>query len=436
MKTTNNNYFSTNVSMPMGAKLYGKCVKNLAFNQLIPDNYITKTYNVTTSPTQNICDPFVMVFDPFSPALVGHKVRVKIITDDPKFRLCWYKSYTTGFDFVTGKPFMTGSVMETATEGIYEITQSMVHEGTNHLQLYYLQCEGLSAGQHTIKIQFTDLDDMGWRDIALEQFNALYPNETYPFTARTPQTISCLEKTSVYGKNLLNDNLVFGQPSSTAFSNTTDRTFTEGTYLVGLANNNYFDKSKVEVIEVLRNKFSFIPRGGGYGIGIPKIIKPNATYSISYKFTSNGGGDFTYISFYDINGVYKRNTNVSSVKTFTTNSDEYYAVIVFRPTYNFEFTYYDIMLNEGSTVLPYESYHHQEIATPLYAIPDEDSKIVMNQLVKNGNFESTDGWSKNQCVSVANNNIMELTLSSNIGSANIGQVLSKNVKENHKYIVL
>lgn len=202
MITTKNKTFSTNLDYPIGAKIFGKCVKNLAFNQIIPDNKTTLPTSTSIVPTSNMCGSWIMVLAP----MVGHKVHAKITTTDPKLRLCWYKTSNTAYDFITGEALDTTSTESNVFEGIYEITQDMVYSD-NYLQLYYWVYAGLQTGSHTITVQLTDLTAMGWHDITLDQFHALFPQEMYSNMPITYQTISSLEKVQVKNNNVAISNL-------------------------------------------------------------------------------------------------------------------------------------------------------------------------------------------------------------------------------------
>lgn len=197
-KTTSNNNFSTNVAFPIGSKLYGKAVKEIAFNQLITNDKVFLETQTSVVPSGNMCGSFIMILNP----MVGHKVHAKITTSNSKLRLCWYKTNNTAYDFATGQALDTSSQPLNTFESVYEITQDMVHSGTGYLQLYYWIYAGMPTEQHTITVQLTDLTALGWHNMNLEQFKAIYPNETYNYQARVELSVVGLEKTALNTQEL------------------------------------------------------------------------------------------------------------------------------------------------------------------------------------------------------------------------------------------
>lgn len=162
------------------------------YNQLIPDGQINKSITINSSPSANQLDPYILIKDP---SLVGHKVYAKITTSNAKLRVGWYKSLNTGYDFATGTEITANSQVPTATEGIYEITQDMVHSGTNYLQLYFFKGAGVQTGTHNITIQLVDLTALGMQNItntvlfkATDLGKYLDAGNTLEFTGTTNKT--------------------------------------------------------------------------------------------------------------------------------------------------------------------------------------------------------------------------------------------------------
>ena len=134
--------------------------------------------------------------------------------------------------------------------------------------------------------------------------------------------------------------------------------------------------------------------GGAYGVNIDKkplsqILKPNATYTISYMATCNNISELpimsTLVGFYLFGGNnniirlamtrnWKIGESVTYTQTFTTPSDlNDYSLLVYTQGYfnengNIEygdFTFSNIQINEGSVLLDYEEYWEKEITTYL-----------------------------------------------------------------------
>jgi hypothetical protein len=100
-----------------------------------------------------------------------------------------------------------------------------------------------------------------------------------------------------------------------------------------------------------------------YGAGFVVAVTPNTTYTISFTTdtavpSSKSIATITYVNadedFLNYITIYSGTTSVA----FTTPNTAYYILITFRYASN-TITYSDIMLNEGSTALPYEPYGYK-----------------------------------------------------------------------------
>lgn len=140
------------------------------YNQLVPNSFVRLSSSTSVVPSANKMGSYITVFDP---SLVGHRVYAKIITSNPKIRVAWYKDGTNGYDFATGQVINASSDVPTANEGVYTITQDMVHGGTGFLQFYYFVYAGLTTGSHSITVQLIDLTKLEMQNIiALPIFKA------------------------------------------------------------------------------------------------------------------------------------------------------------------------------------------------------------------------------------------------------------------------
>lgn len=155
------------------------------------------------------------------------------------------------------------------------------------------------------------------------------------------------------GKNLLN---IFGRTRGEdgAWSNTTVRVFDETKYCVGLVVNNYWAANRVEVDFAGHLFVKSIALG--YGIGFPVKCKPNTSYSISWESGTKKGR--VGVGYYTGDGVWLSNIgSKQSAYTFTTPENCGWMTIVFSSdVVNETYEFYNIMLNEGDTALPYEPY--------------------------------------------------------------------------------
>ena len=87
-------------------------------------------------------------------------------------------------------------------------------------------------------------------------------------------------------------------------------------------------------------------------------VKPSTTYSISYS-TSNGINQYNISYFTNAEFPRASETSWNSNDTFTTPSNCNYIMVSFRNSNNIAITPSDIsniMLNEGSSIIPYEEY--------------------------------------------------------------------------------
>lgn len=161
-------------------------------------------------------------------------------------------------------------------------------------------------------------------------------------------------------KNILEIPTTQGYPSNTAFSNDTKRTWTTGTYIVGLVRSNYYAPNNVSSYSVTKTTVSFTTTAGGYGIAIPVKLEAGKSYTLSANRTGYFGQTFykedgTMISF-------------GSSSTFTVPADTVWTTIVLGADIGVKATFSNIQLEEGATatnfVPPYcESYKRALIAS-------------------------------------------------------------------------
>lgn len=137
-----------------------------------------------------------------------------------------------------------------------------------------------------------------------------------------------------------------------------------------------------------------------YGVGFVVAVTPNTTYTISFTTdtavpSSKSIATITYVNadedFLNYITIYGCTTSV----TFTTPNTAYYILITFRYASN-TITYSDIMLNAGSTALPYEPYGIKipilsaDTTTPVYLGEVETTRKI-KKLVLTGEENFTAG---------------------------------------------
>ena len=167
------------------------------------------------------------------------------------------------------------------------------------------------------------------------------------------------------GKNMLNLNVSSSVPSSTTFSNATPRTFTENSYVIGLAYNNYFSLLNIvkSSLSMTANTLSFTA-SSGYGVAFPFLSDVSETYVLSYDSAINGGGSnphtISSFMFYDINGNLISYNMLSGpghkIHKVTSPDNAYYGVINFSGSGTADLSFGKIQLEKGNTATPYEPY--------------------------------------------------------------------------------
>jgi hypothetical protein len=139
-------------------------------------------------------------------------------------------------------------------------------------------------------------------------------------------------------------------------------------YIVGAIANGPRTRPE-EITEFAYNNDSFtILSTSGIGIGFLVKVKPDTTYTVSYQcdVTITDERSSSAINLITSTGDFGQFWAVygkSRESTFTTKADTAYVYVVFRAV-NLIATYSNIMLNEGSTALPYEPYSNT--TTPIY----------------------------------------------------------------------
>lgn len=222
--------------------------------------------------------------------------------------------------------------------------------------------KGQTVSNLVFKPQIFDLTEMygaGHEPTSVEQFRQDFPEEMYdysPYCWSSMKNIRYLDTT----KNLFDIPLTQGYPSNTNFDNSTKRTFTIGTYIVGLSRNNYYSEGYIKTVNVSKNRISFKLLGGWFGVSVPCLLTVGKTYTFSCK-TDNNHGTNIGISYYKENGELISFTDVlgntnNIVKSFTVPENTYYTLILFTGAYSEEYTYYDIQIEEGNTATDYVPY--------------------------------------------------------------------------------
>jgi len=160
----------------------------------------------------------------------------------------------------------------------------------------------------------------------------------------------------VLGKNKFNWNVEESVSTPVSSSAETARTFTLGTYVVGMSVANYYRQNYANWVlnpSVVNGTISFSSgNASGYGIAFPLQLAAGQTYFLSG--TGNGSAGATY---YDKEGNMISYQNGRLNKTITVPYNTVTTLIGFyASTANTDFTFSDIQLELGSTATAYEPY--------------------------------------------------------------------------------
>lgn len=158
------------------------------------------------------------------------------------------------------------------------------------------------------------------------------------------------------GKNLLKTaGLIEGTPSDTTFGNATKRTFTVGTFVTKLSNNNYYNSGANIQFSLSENLIKVTSSARAYAISIPIVgLTIGEKYVLSCTKTNASNNT---ASFYKQDGTFISATPSLTVCTFTVPEETYYTLLHFNPSANdVEATFTDIQLEKGSVPTSYAPY--------------------------------------------------------------------------------
>ena len=223
------------------------------------------------------------------------------------------------------------------------------------------------------------------------------------------------------GRNLLSLNRTQGTLSGN--SNTTPRTFSENEYYLGISMDNYYGASTITNFSKTYDSVTIENANVGYGVGFPVRVIGNKQYHIYFK--SNNIVEYR-IGFYDKNGNFI--DYIGYQDTFTTPQNAYWCNVVIAPSYlNTETTFSDIIFCEQSE---YKNKYEPNCDTKTKSTP-----LEYNQLIINGNFESTDNWSLSGCSLSVFGNVGTLTITSHSATNGIETGIQMG-GSSHKYALV
>lgn len=186
------------------------------------------------------------------------------------------------------------------------------------------------------------------------EFWSHFGRKYYPYNVGESQPLFLIgRKNKVFQKtkNLLQIPTTRGYPSDTAFTNTTKRTWTTGTYVVGAQSGNYYDPGSVDSYEIISQGIKIASRYS-YGVGFVENLKTGSTYTISYNLITAGVATYEIV-FYSQDGS---RISATANRTFIVPDDAVWSIIIFKTNAGAEATFSNIQLEEGSAATSYEPY--------------------------------------------------------------------------------
>lgn len=218
---------------------------------------------------------------------------------------------------------------------------------------------------------FTTPDNCKWFTVC---FIVVFPGSTYVYNIQLEKGstatdfvlngyIQSYKKSLVCTtKNLFDIPLTRGYPSDTALTNTTLRTFTVGTYVVGMVRNNYYNSNRISNLNISKNSISYKTSESGYGVSVPFRLPVGNTYTISCK-ADNNFYPAIGITYYKEDGTlisYTESEVITNnpVKSFTVPENTYYTLILFYGRTGNKYTFSNIQLELGDSATDYIPYGH------------------------------------------------------------------------------
>lgn len=207
----------------------------------------------------------------------------------------------------------------------------------------------------------------------------------------------------------------------------TSRIFDESEYWTRYSANNTLAGYDTSTATINDNSITVNVNTGYYGIGFPVKCLPNTVYTISAKSVAADGVKVLFsASFYDKDGVYisyaRNDDKPAEPKTFTTPSNAAWSVIGFTSTTSstiIEIS--DIMLNYGSTALPYREY--------------EESIMQLPETVELGEWDSIDGKTLTKGTEILTITGDENWISAGVNNAGTGAIFYAQLPSSKRYVV-
>lgn len=208
------------------------------------------------------------------------------------------------------------------------------------------------------------------------------------------------EQVQLSGKNLINTkNVVYTKPSDKSSVNTTKRTFTKGTWVNGLANNNYYANAEQIKEAYIEDDYVCVRSLSGYGVAYVTELSGVNTITLSLVDVSDTTYvNAIYISEYGADGTFIRaSTGITQTvpsKTIYTAENTEYILVLFVPVYSYggnTLIKFKAQLEQGKSATPYEQYCGG-IPSPSPAYPQEIVNVNSLEVVQSGKnlFDTND----------------------------------------------
>lgn len=182
----------------------------------------------------------------------------------------------------------------------------------------------------------------------------------------------------IQSKNLLNSlTKTQGYPSNTTSAPSTARLFTENTYVLGIATNNYYAPSSVSIDRRDEDEWEFKTVYSGYGISFPINFARNGSYRLSYE--KNGNVNSALLK-YDktgnfIEGIFNN--------IFEIDKNFNYLLVFYTSTTNETVGFSKVQIEQGTTPTPYVPHQEQNLPFSLRS----KNLFNYNNSIKAGNAD-------------------------------------------------
>ena len=394
-------------------------LKQCIFDSLINSmsNTLNTTWNnlpkITTTPSTSqsinntIEAPMRITLSPSELSQVQTTQSANLF-DEEKYKIATYETYAGYNNILTNikgnRVLYTKCILKSGKTAINNLYMCISNQKTPnispHIESWLVNASNTIATSYA---DFTGYDDIYFtyypttvtREDIFDAYNIMVSTDDVsyvPFVPNSPtpdypseiHTISGDNTIRIEGKNKLNTlTTIQSYPSNTTGDPSTPRKFTSGTYILGMASNNYYSNA-VTLVSHNEDTWTFSSSLNGFGIGFPLNLQAG-----SYKQVRGTGSQGSlFILKYDSNGNYVSNTTSS---TFTIEEGYSYLLVIISTSANTQITFSETMVVLSSeTDLTYEPYNETD-----YSINLNGKNLFDGTFSATNKYISNDGTENN-----------------------------------------